>query len=101
MKKITQTFFFSLLTVLTLTSCTKKYYTCEVASDQDPRWPLDIIAQWQQNSVNFDLQITSNIDQLAIDLATPSEDSLSAISSDGNNGTLKYLQFNSEDQNII
>ena len=64
---------------LIVSSCSKTYYVCEpVAEEEDSRWPWDITAQWNQENVTFDFKITSNVDQLAVDLTTPSEDSLVA-----------------------
>ncbi len=88
-------------TALIVNSCSKTYYECEPTNEEDPRWPWNITAEWEQESVNFDFKITSNSDQLAVDFTTPSEDSLVAQFSDGTSASLKYLQASLGDTNII
>ena len=87
---------------LIVSSCSKTYYVCEpVAEEEDSRWPWDITAQWNQENVTFDFKITSNVDQLAVDLTTPSEDSLVAQISGGTATSLRYLQASSGNTNTI
>ena len=88
---------------LFVSSCSKTYYECEepVVDEEDPRWPWNITAEWNQENVNFDFTITSNIDQLAVDFSTPSEDSLVAQFTGETTTSLKYLQVSFEGANTI
>ena len=64
MKTLTQFFILCAVITLFVSSCSKTYYECEpVVVEEDPRWPYDITAEWEQESVNFDFKITSNADQ--------------------------------------
>mgnify|MGYP001217863622 CR=1 FL=1 len=87
---------------LIVSSCSKTYYVCEpVVEEEDPRWPWNITAIWNQENVSFDFTITSNIDQLAVDFSTPSEDSLVAQFTGETTTSLKYLQVSFEGANTI
>jgi hypothetical protein len=101
MKTLTQFLILCASITLTLNSCSKKYYQCEPLAEEDSRWPYNITAEWQQENVNFDFNITSDTDQLAVDFLTPSEDSLVAQFSVGTATSLKYLQASLGDTNII
>ena len=85
---------------LFVSSCSKTYYECEQVKE-DPRWPWNITAEWNQENVIFDFTITSNIDQIAVDFSTPSEDSLVVEFSGGTTTSLKYLQVSFEGANTI
>jgi len=89
---------------LIVSSCSKTYYVCEpVVEEEDPRWPWNITAIWNQENVSFDFTITSDIDQLAVDFSTPSEDSLVAqfTGETTTSFSLKYLQVSFEGNNTI
>ena len=89
---------------LIVSSCSKTYYECEpVVEEEDPRWPYNITAIWNQENVSFDFTITSDIDQLAVDFSTPSEDSLVAqfTGETTTSFSLKYLQVSFEGNNTI
>jgi len=94
---------FAVVTLI-VSSCSKTYYVCEpVVEEEDPRWPWNITAIWNQENVSFDFTITSDIDQLAVDFSTPSEDSLVAqfTGETTTSFSLKYLQVSFEGNNTI
>ena len=94
-------FTFSILIVLLAGGCSKEYHVCESADEEDSRWPWNITAEWNQQSVNFDFRITSDSDQLAVDFLAPSNETIEATLSDGGNSELNFLQSSSGDTNKL
>jgi len=94
-------FTFSILIVLLAGGCSKEYHVCESADEEDSRWPWNITAEWNQQSVNFDFRITSDSDQLAVDFLAPSDETIEATLSDGGNSELNFLQSSSGDTNKL
>ncbi len=102
MKTLIQSLILCAGVTLIVSSCSKTYYVCEpVVEEEDPRWPWNITAQWNQENVSFDFTITSNIDQLAVDFSTPSEDSLVAQITGVPPASLKYLLVSIEGDTIL
>jgi len=89
MKTLTQFLILCAGITLTLNSCSKEYYQCEPLAEEDSRWPYNITAEWQQESVDFDFKITSAEDQTAAVLDKPSNDTITVTTSNGTN----YLHY--------